>query len=63
MVSDPGVEPLNRAWYENIQKNPDVRVRFSGDDRVYRARLYPVTDQTVIDSFEKGRIPMELGPR
>ncbi|MEM7099336.1 MAG: hypothetical protein AAF541_13825 [Pseudomonadota bacterium] len=57
---DPAVE---RTWYQHMQENPDVRIRFDGEDVVYTARAYPVEDASVLAKFEADRVVLRLGPR
>lgn len=53
----------DRAWYQNIKVNPNVRVRFDGDHTVYLARAERVTDTESLDRFEADRIVLRLVPR
>lgn len=43
----------DRAWYQNLEADPSVRVRF--DNRVYRARAVPVTDAAELEGFDPER--------
>ena len=47
---DPAEE---RAWYQNLEADPSVRVRIG--DRIYRARAVPVTDPTELEGFDPER--------
>ena len=57
---DPAVE---RTWYQNMVENPNVRIRFDGEDIVYTAKAYPVDDAAVLANFEADRVVLRLGPR
>ena len=39
---DPILRTGESRWWENLQRDPTIRIRLSGTDRVYRAEL--VTD-------------------
>ncbi len=39
LVASLGGAPKNPAWYYNIAKNPDIRVRHRGKEMALRARL------------------------
>jgi hypothetical protein len=42
-----------RRWYEHLQDDPSVRVRFDG--LIYRARAVPVTDPQELEGFDPER--------
>ena len=54
---------LDRQWYQYIQADPNVRIRFDGEEVVHRATAQVVTDAKVIAQFESDRIVMRLVPR
>lgn len=60
MYIDPTPE---RRWYQHMADNADIRFRFDGQDTIYTARVYPVTDAAVKAAFEADRILLRLGPR
>ena len=53
---DPAAE---RAWYEHIVDQPNVRVRFA-DGKIYRARAVPVTDPGEREGFDPDRHVLRL---
>ena len=53
----------DRTWYQNLKADPNVRVRFDGDDVIYPARAERVTDPALVAQFEPDRIVMRLVPR
>jgi hypothetical protein len=57
---DPATE---RKWYQHIQANPKVRLRFDGAETVLTATAVPESDPAVLNQFETGRIVLRLAPR
>ena len=57
---DPAQE---RRWYQNIQNNPHVRIRFDGGQTIHTATAEPVTDTQILQQFEADRIVLRLTPR
>lgn len=57
---DPAPE---RQWYQHIQANPQVRIRFDGSDVVHPALAQPVSDPAVLSQFEPDRVVLRLVPR
>ena len=56
---DPGA---SRQWFKNIQADPQVRIRFSGTDIVYKALAQAVTDPAILAQFEADRTVLQLVP-
>lgn len=52
-----------RAWYQHMVANANVRIRFADDQRVYAARAEVVKDSAVLSQFEGDRIVMRIVPR
>ena len=57
---DPAPE---RQWYQHIQANPQVRIRFDGADVVHPAIAQVVTEPEVLAQFEPDRVVLRLVPR
>jgi hypothetical protein len=57
---DPAPE---RRWFEYIQADPDVRIRFDGSEVVHPAVAERVTDADVLARFDPQRIVLRLKPR
>lgn len=57
---DPAAQ---RGWYQRIQQDPLVRVRFEDDARVYLAVAVEATDPEVLSRFAADRIVLQLAPR
>jgi len=57
---DPASE---RQWYGYIQSDPNIRIRFDGEEVVHPVLAQVVTDAKVISQFESDRIVMRLVPR
>ncbi|MFM1896376.1 MAG: hypothetical protein RLZZ385_1450 [Pseudomonadota bacterium] len=53
----------DRQWYQNIQQDPRVRIRFAGSDRVHPMMAVRETDPSIIARFDSERIVMRLEPR
>ncbi len=57
---DPAPE---RKWYQYIQADPNVRLRFEGSDDVLRALTVVESDPQVIQQFEADRIVLRFTSR
>ncbi len=57
---DPAPE---RQWYQHIEANPNVRLRFEGSEVVHPATAQRVTDARVLAKFDPERIVLRLSPR
>lgn len=57
---DPAAQ---RQWYQHIQRDPNVRIRFDGVDTIHTAVARSVTDPNVLKLFEPDRIVLQLLPR
>ncbi len=57
---DPAIE---RQWYQHLQADSNVRIRFAGAEVVHRAIAEVVTDAKVIANFDSDRIVMRLVPQ
>jgi len=53
----------DRQWYQNIQIDPMVRIRFDGSDLVHPMLAIEETDATVLAQFDTDRIILRLEPR
>ena len=56
---DPAVD---RKWYGFLASDPQVRVRFDGEDLIYAARALPVEDGEILSLFEADRHVHRLVP-
>jgi hypothetical protein len=52
-----------RRWYQHIQSNPNVRIRFAGQRVVHPVRAEVVTDAEILSLFAPDRIVIRLTPR
>ena len=57
---DPTVE---RTWYQHILSEPNIRIRFEGDENVYLMTAITVKDAAIRAKFESDRIVLRLTPR
>ena len=57
---DPTAE---RRWYRHILSNPNVRIRFEGEDIIHPALAKVVRDAEVLTQFAPDRIVIRLTPR
>jgi hypothetical protein len=57
---DPDPE---RRWYQHIQADPNVRIRFGGEDAVHPVLAEVVTDSELLTQFTPDRIVIRLVPR
>lgn len=57
---DPAIE---RQWYQHLQADSNVRIRFTGAEVVHRATAEVVTDAKIIANFDSDRIVMRLVPQ
>ena len=53
----------NRTWYQHIEDNPSVRLRFDGQEMVYLAVAVKVMDESIKAQFDADRIVLRLDPR
>lgn len=53
----------SRKWYQYIKTNPNVRVRFDGQDTVFTAVAVAETDPAVISQFEPDRHVLRIEAR
>ena len=56
---DPAEE---RKWYTYLASDPQVRVRFDGEDLIYAARAVLVEDREILSLFEVDRRVHRLVP-
>lgn len=56
---DPAPE---RQWLRHIEADPRVRLQFSGDPAVYRARAEKESRREVLERFEPGAVVLRLIP-
>jgi len=57
---DPAEE---RRWYQHLSANPQVRIRFEGEEKILTAMAVPVTEEAVLAQFDPTRIVLEIVPR
>ena len=57
---DPADE---RQWYGYLAANPNVRIRFDGEDEIYAALAIPEEDPAVLSQFEPDRHVQKLVSR
>ena len=60
LYMDPAAE---RRWYQHIQADPNIRIRFDGEETVYTALASAETDPNVLSQFEPDRVVLRIGPR
>ena len=53
----------DRQWYQNIQADPAVRIRFAGSDQIHPMTAVRETNPAIIAQFDPERIVMRLEPR
>lgn len=53
----------DRQWYQNILRDPAVRIRFDGSDLVHPMMTVRETDPTLLAQFDPERIILRLEPR
>ncbi len=53
----------SRRWYQNIQADPRVRIRFDGSNAVHPMLAVRETDPTILNRFDPERIILRLEPR
>jgi len=52
-----------RRWYQNITKDPTIRLRLDGSDIVYRATAVAETDPEILASFDADRHVLRMEAR
>ena len=52
----------SRTWYQNIRKNPKVRIRFEDADFIHPALASVESDPAILSQFEADRIVLRLMP-
>jgi len=58
------VDPTEaRAWYQHIQADDRVRIRFAGSDAIYAARAIAEEDASVVSQFTADRRVLRIEPR
>ena len=58
------IDPADgRTWYEHIEVDPAVRLRFAGDRLIRPATAVRETDSSVLAQFEADRNVLRLEPR
>ncbi|MFT6438194.1 MAG: hypothetical protein ACJAVI_006280 [Candidatus Azotimanducaceae bacterium] len=60
MYIDPAQE---RVWYEYMQSDPRIRIRFDGSELIHPAIAIAETDAAIIDQFEEDRRVLRIEPR
>ena len=53
----------DRQWYQNILRDPAVRIRLEGNELIHPMRSVRETDQAVLAQFDPERIILRLEPR
>ena len=52
----------SRTWYQNIKKNPKVRIRFEDADFIHPALASVESNPAILSQFEADRIILRLMP-